>query len=139
MRQILSKVGDEYTCPVAIINRDGKILLGLRNYTADKWKDISVWTCPGGRCDPGETIEETLRREVLEETGINDLNIIEFLGEVPGAKEGDNVYLFHCSTEQECRLMEPEKFSEWKWIKPEEAPDNYVNKDSLELILKSNK
>lgn len=27
------------------------------------------WSFPKGKCDPGETFEETARREVLEETG----------------------------------------------------------------------
>lgn len=116
MQEQLQKIGSKELCPIAVISRDGKILMGHRHYTPDKWKKISVWTVPGGRCDEGEKIEETLRREVQEETGITDLDIVEYLGEVPGAKEGDVVPIFACKTKQDATLMEPEKFSEWKWI-----------------------
>ena len=112
----LSELGDTSICPAAVIVRNNSILLGMRNYTPDKWKKISVWTTPGGRCDSGETIEETLRREVREEVGISDFQIHEFIGQVPGAKEGDTVPIFFCTTEQEAILIEPEKFSEWRWV-----------------------
>lgn len=112
----LTKIGDEKKCPVAIIVRNGALLLGMRNYTPDKWKAISVWTTPGGRCDAGETLEQTLRREVKEEVGITDLQIHDFIGEIPGAKEGDTVPMYYCTTSQEVTLMEPEKFSEWRWV-----------------------
>ncbi|MCI0542150.1 NUDIX hydrolase, partial [bacterium] len=42
--------------------------------------------------------EENLRRETAEETGIQSLKISEYLGEVPGAKEGDKVHVFACVT-----------------------------------------
>jgi 8-oxo-dGTP pyrophosphatase MutT (NUDIX family) len=110
------KIGNPLICPAAVIVRDNQILLGLRNYTPDKWKKISVWTMPGGRCESDETIEVTLKREVEEETGITDLKIDDFVGEVTGAKEGDIVPIFLCATNQKPELMEPEKFSEWKWV-----------------------
>ncbi len=72
----LAEIGHEKLCPTAMIIRDGKILLGLRHYTKDKWKKISVWTTAGGRCDVGESIETALRREVKEEIGVDDLEII---------------------------------------------------------------
>lgn len=125
-------------CPGAVIIRDGKILIGLRHYTADKWKDISVWTLPGGRCDLNETTEVTLKREAEEEIGITDLKIIDFIGEVAGAKEGDIVPLFLCSTEQEPRLMEPEKFGEWKWVTIEDFSKDYyedfINQKTHDVI-----
>lgn len=116
LQEQLTRVADTNTCPCAILIKEEKILLGLRNYTPDKWKDISVWTTPGGRCDAGETIETTLRREVREETGITELSIVAFIGQTVGAKEGDTVPLFYCTTTKEPILMEPEKFSEWRWI-----------------------
>ena len=112
----LKIIGNPFVCSTAVIIRNRSILLGFRNYTPDKWKKISVWTTPGGRCDFGETIEQTLRREVKEEVGISDFEIHEFIGEAPGAKEGDIIQIFFCTTEQDAILMEPEKFSEWRWV-----------------------
>jgi len=116
MKNKLTKNGDGVACPMAVIVKDGKILTGHRHYTPDKWKKISVWTIPGGRSDTGETIEQALRREVAEEVNITDLEILDFIGEMPGVKEGDTVLMFYCATKQEAKLMEPEKFSEWKWV-----------------------
>lgn len=119
----LNEPGNEKKCPIAVIERRGKVLTGLRNYTKDKWKDISVWTIPGGRCDAGETLGQTLRREVSEEVGITEFEVVDFIGETPGAKEGDIVPIFFCTTKQDATLMEPEKFSEWRWVTIEE----YIN------------
>lgn len=137
MHEVLSIKAEKIFCPVAAIVVDSKILLGLRNYTPDKWKTISVWTIPGGRCDDGETLESTLRREVLEETGIKNLEIVNFLGKVPGAKEGDIVFVFKCITSDTPILMEPEKFSEWKYFEMNEIPENFINQKAKDLILKS--
>ncbi|MBI4276422.1 NUDIX hydrolase [Candidatus Uhrbacteria bacterium] len=114
---------------------DGKILIGMRHYTPDKWKTISVWTTPAGRCDEGETIEATLRREVREETGITDFTIDGLISAHPGAKEGDMVYTFAGTTAQEPQLMEPEKFSEWKWEAPSAIPrEQFINPEGLDMI-----
>lgn len=127
MKEILQTVGTDNTCPIAVLIKNNKILLGLRHYTPDKWKTVSVWTVPGGRCDQGETIEETLRREVAEEIGITDLDINEYLGEYPGSKDGDKVQIFRCSTDQQESNMEPHKFSEWHWFGYEQWPENFIN------------
>lgn len=134
MEEILNTVGDATKCPVALIINDGTVLLGHRHYTPDKWKSISVWTIPGGRCDAAETIETTLRREVAEEIGVTDLTIEEYLGEFPGAKEGDLVLVFRCSTNQTVQNMEPHKFSEWKWFGLNEFPESFINERVAPLV-----
>ena len=134
LEEYLKKVGTDKDAAVAFIFRNNKLLIGLRNYTADKWKEISVWTAPGGRCDAGDTLEKTLRRETAEEVGITDLTITDYLGTVPGAKEGDILFVFKAETNQEPKLMEPEKFSEWKWCPLSEIPENFINPASLKLI-----
>jgi 8-oxo-dGTP diphosphatase len=130
----LQKIGTPITCPVVAIIKGDKLLIGLRHYTQDKWRNISVWTIPGGRCDKGEKIEETLRRETEEEVGISDLKITKFLGKVDGSKRKDAVYVFVGTTDQEPKLMEPEKFSEWKWQNINQIPDNFINFKALGLI-----
>ncbi len=112
LKDQLSKIGGQLICPMAVVIRNNSILLGLRNYTPEKWKAISVYTMPGGRCETNESVETTLRREIKEEVNITDFELVDFIGEVPGAKEGDIVPIFFCTTNQEPQLMEPEKFSE---------------------------
>lgn len=132
----LSLPGNKNICPTIALIRGTKILTGLRHYTAKQWKDISVWTIPGGRCDDGETIGTTLQREVAEEVGITDFNNSHFLGTLNGVKEGDLIYLFVGTTTQEARNMEPEKFSEWSWIDINSMPKNFINPKALALIKK---
>ena len=55
---------------------DDKILLIKRNTVPFK----GYWALPGGRMDPGETVEQTIVREVKEETGL-DIAIVSKVGE----------------------------------------------------------
>jgi 8-oxo-dGTP diphosphatase len=130
----LHEKGTPKICPVIALLRGSAMVVGLRHYTPDKWKSVSVWTIPGGRCDEGEMIETTLRRETEEEIGIREFAITDFLGELPGAKEGDVVYLFAGETREEPQLIEPEKFSEWRWMPLDQIPDNFINPLALERI-----
>jgi 8-oxo-dGTP diphosphatase len=41
---------------------------------------VGYWALPGGRVDPGETVEQTIVREVKEETGL-DVTVISKVGE----------------------------------------------------------
>jgi 8-oxo-dGTP diphosphatase len=55
---------------------DNKILLIKRNTIPFK----GYWALPGGRMDSGENIEQTIVREVKEETGLN-VTIVSKVGE----------------------------------------------------------
>lgn len=134
MMEQLNYIADEHTCNGIAIMRDGKMLVGLRNYTSEKRKNISVRTTPGWMCEAGETIEQWLRREVEEETWITDLTITHFLGIVQPAGPGKDVYFFLWTSEQEPQNKEPHKFSERKWEYPEKI-ENYINPAQISLIL----
>jgi 8-oxo-dGTP diphosphatase len=41
---------------------------------------VGYWALPGGRVDPGETVEQTIVREVKEETGL-DVTVVSKIGE----------------------------------------------------------
>ncbi|GAB4481376.1 MAG: NUDIX domain-containing protein [Anaerolineae bacterium] len=60
-------------CSALIFDADGqKVLLTRRT-------DNGQWCLPGGRLDPGESLEECIIRETLEETGLH-IRVIRLLG-----------------------------------------------------------
>jgi 8-oxo-dGTP diphosphatase len=52
----------------AIVEQDGYVLLLKRSSQARHNKGL--WDLPGGEYEPGETLEQTVIREVREETGL---------------------------------------------------------------------
>ena len=75
---------------VLVFNRDYEVLLQLRT-------DTGRWGIPGGAMEPGESFEETARRELFEETGLH-LKTLKFLDVVAGEEyyfrypNGDEIY-----------------------------------------------
>jgi 8-oxo-dGTP diphosphatase len=68
-------------------NSEGKYLFLRRS--ADSKTNPGRWEPPGGKLDPGERLDEALRREVLEEAGLQ-ISVRRLLGaieyEVPAVK-----------------------------------------------------
>lgn len=54
----------------ALIFKDNKCLLLKRRNSP------RIWGPPGGRVFVGETLMEAIKREILEETGLNDVEIL---------------------------------------------------------------
>jgi 8-oxo-dGTP diphosphatase len=65
---------------------EGKILLVKRDTVPFK----GYWALPGGRVDPGESVEQTIVRECKEETGL-DVEIVRKIGEYVEEGVKDNV------------------------------------------------
>jgi 8-oxo-dGTP pyrophosphatase MutT (NUDIX family) len=59
---------------VVLLDRAGRIFLVNSEDPADHRKP-AWWEIPGGGMDPGESSEDACRRELLEETGITDIEM----------------------------------------------------------------
>ncbi len=83
MQDLLGRKMTSTDAAIAFIKRGNAVLMGLREYR----KGQPVWTYPGGRGEPGETVQEALVREVFEEIGVTDLSIASYLKRL--ARSGD--------------------------------------------------
>ena len=116
-----------------IRNPERKILLLKINQAILKPDNYGeYWDIPGGRIQDGYSIEETLHREIEEETGITDISDISFLTSVvaniriPVDDEGSEVglvlYLYSVSTDtKDSEITLSEEHTEFGWFEPAEA------------------
>ena len=110
----------EPTVGALVFNPEGKILL----IKSHKWGYRYV--IPGGHIELGEKIEEALRREIREETGldIHDIEFFllqEFIFDKTFHKKRHFLFIDHiCKTKsKEVRL--DQEGQEYVWVHPEEA------------------
>ena len=109
------KEGEYHLSVLGVIQRpDGKYLITKR--AADKAWAPGWWEVSGGAAIAGETSEDAVKREILEETGLDVTNaeggfLFSYHRENPG--EGDNyfvdVYKYHMDfTEEDIKLQTEE-------------------------------
>lgn len=69
-----------------LLSSDKRVLLGYRKLGGVY---PNTWQIPGGGVEPGETLEETLCREIAEETGIDirDVALLRIEGDAAGVTE----------------------------------------------------
>ncbi len=118
---------------VLIKNVDGHILLGLRKGSHGEGE----WSFPGGHLEFGETIFETAKREVREETGLNveKLQLISVADEMRYIKT-DNKHYLNIGILAEYmggdpQVMEPEKCEEWRWFPIDDLPNNMLEGNQM--------
>lgn len=124
---------------VMLQNEKGGVLLGLRRGS----HGAGEWSFPGGHLEWGETVFETAKREVREETGleINKMELISVADEMRYIKT-DNKHYLNIGVKAkyfggEPRIMEPEKCKEWRWFGLDELPEKLL--EGTELIIKNYK
>lgn len=108
-------------------NEKGEILVQKRS--ANRRLFPSCWDLPGGHVDAGDTILEAINKEILEETGIEDFEVINLTHKndwtVPleSRKNDDNpnkiILQFLTKVKNtENITMEEGKVTEFRWISP---------------------
>ena len=112
----------EYPVPVVrliIVNAEGKVLI-LKRHNSEY--ATGQWCLPGGKVDYGETVDETVRKELREETSLTCtsakfLFLQDSLPLEAGKMHCINLY-FECTTAGEILLNE--ESSAYAWIGPSE-------------------
>lgn len=99
------------------------------------------WSFPKGHADEGETEIETAKRELEEETGIRDYELVgnaSFSEQYAFQKEGELVnktvkYFLAIVQNQDIRIQ-PEEISDFKWVEFEEAMKLITHKEAREVL-----
>lgn len=112
--------GNPKPCVGALIVRDGRLLLGKRAAAPSE----GAWDILGGFIDSGESAEEALRREIMEETGL-ELKSCRFLGSFVDSYGdwGDWTLNFYFIVEADGDDPSPASdVAELRWFAPGEIP-----------------
>ena len=88
----------------------------------------NTWGIPGGKMNIGEAFERAVRRETMEETGIDlEGNKVELLKKVyVKFPEYDFIfYMFRCKIGERCSVtINSQEHKNYCWIRPEDASNN---------------
>ncbi len=103
----------------ALLFDEHRVLLAHR-------RDIDWWNLPGGGMELGETVEEAVKREVLEETGLQ-VEVEQLVGVYSKPQKQEVVLTFRCRRVGGM-LIETEESRECCYFLPEELPVNTLPK-----------
>ena len=111
-------------CGAIVINDNNEVLLVKRSSSSRT--EPGMWSRPGGQVEFGETVEEAVEREVLEETGVT-VKFERFLCMDQNMGESKHwIALGFLATYVSGRAqnLEPDKHYAVRWVSLDELPDN---------------
>lgn len=108
-----------------LVDEHGKLFLAQRGPQARN--ERGLWEFPGGSVEFGETLAEALRREMLEEYGVQ-IKVGELLDVVDHILAGEGQHWvspsYICQIVcGEPHIMEPGKCSQIGWFDPQNVPE----------------
>ena len=114
------------------VNRKGEVMIAQRKQT-----DMlgGLWEFPGGKLEPGETIEECIARELKEELGIN-VEVGDFLMTVKHAYSHFTMTMHVYFTKIISGRPRVIDCADYKWIKPSDLLKHAYSKADLHVVAK---
>jgi 8-oxo-dGTP diphosphatase len=105
----------------AVVLSGGRVLVQTR---AGAGRYQGYWEFPGGGREVGESVEDCVRRECLEELGL-EVQVLEALHEqcwsYPGAQV--RVVFLLCAPAREAQQARPLEGQQMRWVEASELPD----------------
>lgn len=127
---------------VVIYDNNRQILLLERADKPDFWQSVT------GSLEPGETIEQTAKRELAEETGIYSNDILNWqqssIYEIyphwrhryaPGVTHNTEHIFSLCVTAETPILLSPREHLDYIWCSPEQAAEKVFSPSNRSAIL----
>ncbi|MDO8621077.1 MAG: NUDIX hydrolase [Candidatus Levybacteria bacterium] len=123
-------------CVVAVIEKDGKILMG--NKARDIGPYPNTWRLPGGGVEERESLEDAIKREIKEETNL-DVEKVEKIGvyedEEPD-KDGEMThYVFNVfKVKSSGKYAASEEFPSLEWVDKKQLVNTSLARPSIKLF-----
>lgn len=124
---------EEYRRTYSVVEAGGAVVLDKEDNLLFIWRR-KRWDLPKGKREKNEPLEETARRELAEETGIDCPRADQFLTRTYHIyQEGDQAflkevswYLFRCPLHKPALTLQTEEgIQDYRWVAPSEVPFLY--------------
>ena len=101
-----------------VVNEKDKILLVKHTYQ-------NFWFLPGGGVNKGETFEQAIKRELMEETGYKS-DVIELFGIYQNTYEGkrDNIVVFLSKSGKFIESLPSSEIEKYEFFSVDNLPEN---------------
>jgi 8-oxo-dGTP diphosphatase len=120
----------------AVVVDKGKILLVKRANEPSK----GLWAIPGGKVEPGETLQAAAEREIAEETGLTIKASMPVYTFDLIQRQGDTIKFHYVIIDMLARLVEGELSPagdalDARWFSPDEIDADSVNKITRDFLM----
>lgn len=136
----------ERSAGAVIFVKEGKetLFLLLHYPSASHRAEKSFWDLPKGHIEKGENIFDTAKREIFEETGLSDVQLIDGFKETIRyffKWEGKNIlkfvtFLLAASKTDQVKISE--EHIDFQWLPLKEAVEQLTFKNAKDILQKAN-